>query len=361
MASALLLPRVLAPPGGGHERERATMYDRQKFAIAAKTPDPATHHLARGNNRDARCENHVVKTSAMNTWGPPLQPVRPSGRKRQGPTPTPAGNTGNARCEDLVVKARMPPRASDDSRNQRVEAHLDLVPSIARAYRCHARGHGIEFEDLVAYGRRGLLDAASRFDATNGAPFRAFARPRIHGAIIDGIRREGWFGRRAYRPGSADRGDVVTRAANDPRSAVTSPSALTIIHAEQKAGAGGEDWFAEIATAREAGDGARWNGRRMVQGPVEADDAPQTLAAANLSLLPARERRLLELCYYGGKTLSQAAGEMGFRRSWASRLHARALATLRAAMPAFAPYRPRSANGNRRPTPARPHTGSNSR
>jgi DNA-directed RNA polymerase specialized sigma24 family protein len=46
--------------------------------------------------------------------------------------------------------------------------------------------------------------------------------------------------------------------------------------------------------------------------------------------LPERERRLLELCYYEGKTLNHAAAEMGFRRSWAPRLHARALATIRA-------------------------------
>lgn len=335
------------------------MYDRQKFGIAAKTPDPATQYLARGNDRDARCENQVVKSSGKNTWAPPLQPVRPSGRKRQGPTPRPAGNTGNARCEDLVVKARMPLRSSDYSRNQRVEAHLGLVPSIARAYRCHARGHGIEFEDLVAYGRRGLLDAASRFDAANGSPFEAFARPRIRGAIIDGIRREGWFGRRAYRPKIAARDSAVERAANDPRSAISPPCGLTIIHAKTT-GAGGDEWIGEIVARREAGDGAGWNGRRMVQVPVEVDNALQEQAVATLSLLPARERRLLELCYYDGKTLSQAAGEMGFRRSWASRLHARALATLRVAMPASPPYRLRSASGNKQPLPSRPHSGSKS-
>ena len=54
--------------------------------------------------------------------------------------------------------------------------------------------------------------------------------------------------------------------------------------------------------------------------------------AAQLRHLPERERHLIELCYYEGKTLNQAAAETGFRRCWASRLHARALATLRAAI-----------------------------
>jgi hypothetical protein len=82
-----------------------------------------------------------------------------------------------------------------------------------------------------------------------------------------------------------------------------------------------------------AGDGTRWNGKRMVQVPV-GDDALDALLQAlvdNLSLLPARQRRLLDLCCCQSKTLSQAAVELGFCISWASRLRAQALATLRAA------------------------------
>ena len=248
--------------------------------------------------------------------------------------------------ENGTVKTAVPMEAIDDSRDQRVVDHLHLVPPIARAVRAALRSH-VELEDLVAYGTEGLLAAASRFDATRGVPFEAFARLRIQGAIVDGIRKEGWFGRRAYRRLTAARVGIVDSAANDPRSAVVLPAGLTILHASHRAGAVGDDWCAEIAEGGEAANGARWNGRRMVQSPVEDDDALRAVAAANLSLLPARERRLLELCYYHGQTLSQAAGQMGFRRSWASRLHARALATLRAAMPASASLPPQKRDRKR--------------
>jgi RNA polymerase sigma factor for flagellar operon FliA len=49
----------------------------------------------------------------------------------------------------------------------------------------------------------------------------------------------------------------------------------------------------------------------------------QVLAAVRLQ--PDRERRLVDLFYYQGKTLNQAGREMGFHRSWASRLHAPAI------------------------------------
>lgn len=224
------------------------------------------------------------------------------------------------------MKTSGPAPAPDDWRDQRVADHLHLVPRIARAFRARVLGnHRIEIDDLVAYDRKGLLDAASRFDAMRG--------------------------RRAYRRLRDRRLGIVDRAANDPGSAVVLPAGIPIFHAEKGTRAEGEEYrFADIAEGGEAGQGARWNGRRMLQVPVEDDDTLQALAAANLSLLPERERRLLELRYYHGKTVSQAAGEMGFRRSWASRLHARALATLGAAMHAYSPYR--QPGGNEKHTSA---------
>ena len=69
----------------------------------------------------------------------------------------------------------------------------------------------------------------------------------------------------------------------------------------------------------------------MVQRPVEPDETRQSLVATELNRLPAPQRRLVDLRYFHGKTLSAAAKELGFGRSWASRLHARALGRLRSA------------------------------
>jgi RNA polymerase sigma factor for flagellar operon FliA len=186
-------------------------------------------------------------------------------------------------------------------RDERIKDHLHVVRSVARAIRLSSLGRGAEMEDLVAYGAKGLVEAAARFDAVKGIPFVAFARHRIRGAILDGIRTQHWLGRRAYR-----------RLRSGPTT--------------------GDVQFVEFAEWVEASGDARWNGRRMAQLPCAEDDSLQVIVAAQLRHLPERERRLIELCYYEGKTLNQAAAEMGFRRSWASRLHARALATLRASV-----------------------------
>lgn len=54
-------------------------------------------------------------------------------------------------------------------------------------------------DDLVQYGTVGLLEARSRYDPGRGLPLRAFARPRIRGAMLDGLRKLLPRGRRGHQ------------------------------------------------------------------------------------------------------------------------------------------------------------------
>ena len=51
-----------------------------------------------------------------------------------------------------------------------------------------------------------------------------------------------------------------------------------------------------------------------------------------LTRLPEKERRLMELYYLADKNLEEAGRELGLSKSWACRLHARAVDLLRASM-----------------------------
>src|SRR5947208_881220 len=48
--------------------------------------------------------------------------------------------------------------------------------------------------------------------------------------------------------------------------------------------------------------------------------------------LPDKERRLMELYYFADKNLEEAGAELGLSKSWACRLHARAVELLRVAI-----------------------------
>lgn len=53
----------------------------------------------------------------------------------------------------------------------------------------------IEFDDLVAYGVFGLLDAISKYDPARGIKFKTYAMTRIRGAIFDELRSIDWIPR----------------------------------------------------------------------------------------------------------------------------------------------------------------------
>lgn len=78
-------------------------------------------------------------------------------------------------------------------RDALVEAHLSLVEGIARAI-ARSLPPCFDIEDLIGVGNLALLHAATRYrpGAHGGAPFSAFARPGVRGAIMDSVRRKEW-------------------------------------------------------------------------------------------------------------------------------------------------------------------------
>jgi RNA polymerase sigma factor for flagellar operon FliA len=69
---------------------------------------------------------------------------------------------------------------------------LDHMPQVrALARRVHERvPRSITFDDLVAAGTLGLIQAADRFDADRHVQFSSYAQHRIRGAMLDFLREE---------------------------------------------------------------------------------------------------------------------------------------------------------------------------
>src|SRR3954467_4207420 len=78
-----------------------------------------------------------------------------------------------------------------------VEKHLPLVQSIARKLKAQITAR-TDFDNLVGYGSKGLIEAAERFDPSHGVAFTTFAYYRIRGAMLDGVRTMGWYSRGDY-------------------------------------------------------------------------------------------------------------------------------------------------------------------
>lgn len=79
-----------------------------------------------------------------------------------------------------------------------IEEFLPLVNRIAY----HLKGRlpdSVMVDDLIQSGVVGLIEAAQKFDASQGASFETYAGIRIRGAMLDEIRRGDWTPRSVYR------------------------------------------------------------------------------------------------------------------------------------------------------------------
>src|ERR1700722_3152823 len=69
-----------------------------------------------------------------------------------------------------------------------VRKHLPLVKTVVGRLAMTLPPH-VDLDDLYSVGVIGLLNAIRNFDESNGARFETYARIRIHGAVIDELRR----------------------------------------------------------------------------------------------------------------------------------------------------------------------------
>ncbi len=162
--------------------------------------------------------------------------------------------------------------------------HRVLVQSIARRLK-RRLGRLVELEDLEAHGMEGLLTAARRYQPGRGATFATFAGHRIRGAMLDAIPTLRGLPRRE-------------RAGEDPR-------------APRPEGA----W-----TQPSTDEGAE-------QAALAREDHERVRRA--LTRLPRRERLFIDRIYFEDQVIARAGVELGLSRSWASRVHARAITRLR--------------------------------
>ena len=215
---------------------------------------------------------------------------------------------------------------------ERFQAQLELVDIVARQI-ARTLGPVVELDDLRSFGREGLLDAARKFDSERGVPFRAYANFRVRGAIIDGIRSLAQLPRRAYERlnGMSAALRVSEGVADDTFGA---PGNATRAQADQALGEHLAAMAAAITVGLIAPTGVGEEGEHVqvstAESPEDAVSRAQllTLVQEAITALPEEEAVLVRRHYLEGERFDHVAQSLGLSKSWASRLHTRAIQRL---------------------------------
>lgn len=74
-----------------------------------------------------------------------------------------------------------------DLRNFIVEKYWYIVEILAHKY--YRKNKHLSIEELISFGADGLLDAIEKYNVNKNVPFTSYVGYRIHGQIVDGVRR----------------------------------------------------------------------------------------------------------------------------------------------------------------------------
>ncbi len=203
-----------------------------------------------------------------------------------------------------------------------LQAHREQVDRIVRGL-IRELDLSCDPDDLRGWGFQGLLEAKQRFDPSRGVRFSAFAHYRIRGAILDGVRSQGFLRRRAYaRLKAAEATDAVAEQLGEERGGESGSPATRAQDLESALGKISAAFL--IAAVGQGEDRAPERPDEMLAGAEE-----RTLVRKGLDVLPERERVLVEAVYFEGVTIEEAGSRLGLSKSWASRMHAKALDRMR--------------------------------
>jgi RNA polymerase sigma factor FliA len=210
----------------------------------------------------------------------------------------------------------------------RIDSGLDLVEMLARSLRKQMGDYAV-VEELASHGREALLIAARTYELERGASFRTWARFKIRGAMIDAMRSKGPLPKRVYRKLRAiEAAERIYEVAAEEDAAAPAMSAE---EADERLG----QTLTSAAQAMAIGFLYMRSTEDMLR-PVEdrEADSPEDLTAQvemcrifreAIEERPENERTLLQRHYFDEITIEEAGQELGLSKSWASRLHARAI------------------------------------
>jgi RNA polymerase sigma factor FliA len=227
-----------------------------------------------------------------------------------------------------------------EARDRLVLAHVSLVKILAQRL-AHRLPPSVELNELMSVGVLGLVEAANRYQPALGVPFDAFARRRIHGAMLDALRNLDWVPRSVRRLRRELDGTVARlrqELGHEPGEAeIAQAMQLTPAQFDK---AVEELRAVEVASIR-ALDALGPDGESLLNVAVDPGEGPaaefergelrKQLARA-IDVLPERERQILALSYEEELTLAEIGQVLGVSESRVCQLRSLALSRLRTAL-----------------------------
>ena len=216
-----------------------------------------------------------------------------------------------------------------------VEGQLEMYFPLVRqeAYRLKLRlPEEIDIEEIYAAGLQGLIEAAGRYDAGRGVPFSAYARRRIKGAMIDGLRsldvlpaemrrkvkqmdalEEAFYEQNGRKPSSVELQTQMADCGLEPTPRLFWARAMKVRSLQEM-----EQESKQLVDKEQPDALSRLEATELL-----------TLVKACLYRLNAKEQQVLTLYYQAGLTMKEIALVLGITESRVCQIHGHCIGFIR--------------------------------
>ncbi|GAA4700935.1 FliA/WhiG family RNA polymerase sigma factor [Brevibacillus fulvus] len=233
----------------------------------------------------------------------------------------------------------------EGNREAEVELVTQFLPLVTKVANRLAIGlpSNVDKDDLISYGRFGLLDALSKFDHTRGLQFETYAMWRIRGAMIDGLRENDWIPR-TVRDKAKKIEEAYTILEQEKLRTPTDQEVSEYLGISEKElqQVFFDTSLASMVSIDEAvGDEDEQKTARHTYLVDEVTPRPESVAETaslkevlthSIDKLPEKERLVVSLFYFEELTLTEIAEAMNLSPSRISQLHSKAIFRLRSSL-----------------------------
>jgi RNA polymerase sigma factor for flagellar operon FliA len=219
-----------------------------------------------------------------------------------------------------------------------VQDHVRLVRHIVERVKMTLPAH-LDAEDLFGAGLTGLVQAARKFDPSQGTAFASFASARIRGAVLDELRRMDWMSRSCR--GKAKRlAETITQLEQKFGREVTEAEVASELSLSGEEYSSLLDEVRPISHVELDAECGEDDGDTTLHDII-ADEAQETaadhlmkkemiqMALARLQRLPDMQKKVLAMYYFEHMRLAEIAAVFGVTESRICQIHTQAVLTLR--------------------------------
>ncbi len=251
--------------------------------------------------------------------------------------PQPAAGGAPRALRGWQALKRLPvPRDERKVRDARLMALLPLVKRMALGIRSRLPAQ-VELDDLMGDGVLGLMDAVEKFDASRGVNLACYARHRIRGAILDGLRHLDHASRdarkrsrkveRIHQDLLARRGQPVSDEDMAKALGVSLTRWFEMQQEIHRLGADDQPWEEREGCAADGQMG--WAAEFETPFDLCYRRERREILSRAITGLPERQRLIVSLYNLRGMAMKQIALQLGVDESRISQLHSSAVRRLR--------------------------------